>query len=61
MRGCIFWYYVTNGHSVVVNAIYDDYSYIQIADPLGDRVAGCPYFYLKTATAANNVCTRIVY
>lgn len=55
------WYYVTNGHSMVVNAIYDDYSYVQFGDPLGDRVAGCPYFYTKTSNLTYSVCTRIVY
>lgn len=55
------WYYTTTGHSLVVNGIYDDYSYIQFGDPLGDRVAGCPYFYTKTADVASSVCTRIVY
>lgn len=55
------WYYVTNGHSLVVNAIYDDYSYIQFGDPLGDRVAGCPYYYLKSSSLCYSVCTRIVW
>lgn len=55
------WYYVTNGHSLVVNGIYDDFSIILIADPLGDRVEGCPYFYTKTADEVSGVCTRIVY
>ena len=55
------WYYATNGHSLAVFGIYDDYSYIRIGDPLGDRVAGCPYFYSKTASACYNVCTRLVW
>lgn len=55
------WYYLTNGHSLVVNAIYDDYSYIQFGDPLGGRVDGCPYFYIKSADVVSEVCTRIVY
>lgn len=55
------WYYATAGHSLVVNAIYDDYSYIQFGDPLGERTPGCPYFYLKSASLAHDVCTRIVY
>ena len=55
------WYYLTNGHSLVVNAIYDDYSYIQFGDPLGERTPGCPYFYLKSASLAHDVCTRMVY
>ncbi len=55
------WYYATSGHSLVVHGIYDDYSYIRIADPLGDRVAGCPYFYSKSASECYNVCTRLVW
>ena len=47
------WYYKTSGHCILAYQIYSDYSYIKIADPLGDKVAGCPYFYLKnTSTVA---------
>lgn len=55
------WYYATSGHSLVVFGIYDDYSYIRIGDPLGDRVAGCPYFYSKSASDCYSVCTRLVW
>lgn len=55
------WYYVTNGHSLAVFGIYDDYSYIRFGDPLGDRVAGCPYFYSKSASLSYSVCTRLVW
>lgn len=55
------WFYSTSGHSLVVLGIYDDYSYIYIGDPLGDRVAGCPYFYKKSASECYSVCTRLVW
>ena len=55
------WYYETAGHSLAVFGIYDDYSYIRFGDPLGDRVAGCPYFYTKSASLSYSVCTRIVW
>ena len=55
------WYYTTRGHSLVVNAIYDDYSKIQFGDPLGDYADGCPYFYEKDASTVSKYCTRIVY
>lgn len=44
------WYYTTSGHCVLSNGIYDDLATVLIADPLGDRVSGCPYFYEKAAT-----------
>jgi len=55
------WHYSTDGHSLVVNAIYDDKSKIQIADPLGGTQAGWAYYYEKTAAVANSVCTRVVW
>ena len=55
------WYYATDGHSLVVFGIYDDYSYIRFGDPLGDRVDGCPYFYTKSADLSYDVSTRIVW
>ncbi|WP_028612757.1 hypothetical protein [Paenibacillus harenae] len=55
------WHYSTNGHSLVVNAIYDDKSKIQFADPLGGTQSGWAYYYEKTATVANSVCTRVVW
>ena len=55
------WFYYTLGHSLVVNAIYDDYSKIQFGDPHGDYIEGCPYFYEKEVSIVSDVCTRIVY
>ncbi len=55
------WYYYTSGHCVLSNAIYSDYSQIQIADPYGDKISGCPYFYLKSASTVANYTTDIVY
>ncbi len=55
------WFYTTSGHCLVVNAIYDDYSKIQFGDPLGERVAGTPYYYEKNADVVYTYCKRIVY
>ena len=55
------WYYATAGHCVLSNAIYSDKSIIQIADPLGGRVSGCPYYYLKNATVVGNYTTHICW
>lgn len=55
------WYYSTNGHCVLSNAVYSDYSKIQIADPLGDRVSGCPYFYEKNASTVSSYTTHLIY
>ncbi|MCR8657548.1 C39 family peptidase [Paenibacillus sp. T3-5-0-4] len=55
------WHYATTGHSLVVNAIYDDKSKIQFADPLGGTQSGWAYYYEKTAAVANSVCTRVVW
>ena len=55
------WYYNTDGHCVLSNAIYSDNSKIQIADPLGDRVSGCPYFYEKNASTVYDYTTDLIY
>ena len=55
------WYYATAGHCILSNAIYSDKSIIQIADPLGGRVSGCPYFYLKNASIVGNITTHICW
>ncbi|WP_248759862.1 hypothetical protein [Paenibacillus sp. ATY16] len=52
------WHYSTTGHSLVVNAIYDDKSKIQIADPLGGTQSGWAVYYEKTAAVAYSVVTR---
>ena len=55
------WYYATNGHCVLSNAIYSDKSIIQIADPLGGRVSGCLYFYEKSASTVSSYTTHVCY
>lgn len=55
------WYYLTYGHCVLSNAIYDDLSIIQLADPLGGRVSGCPYYYLKSASLVSAYTTHMCY
>lgn len=55
------WYYDTDGHCVLSNAIYDDNSKIQIADPLGERGSGCPYFYEKNASTVHDYTTDLIY
>lgn len=55
------WYYATTGHCILSNAIYSDKSKIQIADPLGKRVSGCPYFYLKSASVVGSYTTHLCW
>lgn len=55
------WHYATNGHFLVVNAIYSDKSQIQFADPLGGTHTNWPYFYLKTANVSSSVCKEIIW
>ena len=57
----IDWFYETEGHSLVVNGIYSDFSAILIADPEGEREEGVPYFYEKSAETVNKYYTRIVF
>lgn len=55
------WYYSTSGHCILSNGIYDDVSKILIADPLGDRAPGCPYFYEKQAYEVSERATAICW
>lgn len=55
------WYYTTYGHCVISNGIYDDLSIILIADPLGERIADCPYFYRKAASEVAAYTTHVVW
>ena len=55
------WCYNASSHSLVVDAIYDDYSYIQVSDPLAFAVSGCPDFYLRSASTVASLCTGVVY
>lgn len=55
------WYGAFAGHCVLANAIYSDYSAIQIADPYGGRVSGYPYFYEKPSWLVSYYTTHIAY
>jgi len=55
------WYYATNGHCIVSKGVYSDYSKVRIGDPLGDRVAGCPYYYDKSAADISTYTTHVCY
>ena len=56
-----YWgYYATDGHSLVVNAIYSDESQIQYADPLGYE-SDIPSFYIKSAYNSGQVVTYLVH
>lgn len=55
------WYYGTDGHCILSNGIYDDLSDILIADPLGNRVTGCPYFYEKDASTVARYTTDMCW
>lgn len=55
------WYYGTDGHCILSNGIYDDLSTILIADPLGDKVTGCPYFYEKPASVVATYTTHFCW
>lgn len=55
------WHYATTGHNLVVNAIYNDKSIVQFADPLGGTQSGWPSFYEKTAAMASSVSTMVVW
>lgn len=55
------WYYSTSGHCILATGIYSDKSKIQIGDPLGKRVAGCPYFYVKSASVVKGFTTHMCW
>ena len=55
------WYYATNGHCILATGIYTDKSKVQIADPLGNRLPGCPYFYLKDASQVARFTTHFAW
>lgn len=58
--GNTWGYYSTNGHALVVNAIYSDKNRIQFADPAGGS-DGIPVYYSKTAYIAHKACAEIIY
>ena len=49
-----YWHYNTDGHAVVINAIYSDRNTVQIADPAGSKYNKS--FYTKSSSIANTVC-----
>lgn len=53
------WHYPTDGHALVVNAIYSDKSKVQFADPLGNKYD--KYYYIKTAAIAHAVCAHLIW
>lgn len=55
------WHYATNGHRLVVNAVYSDDSRIQFADPLGGTKSDWPYYYEKSSSVVNSVCSDIIW
>lgn len=55
------WYYATAGHCILATGIYTDGSKIQIADPLGNRLPGCPYFYIKDVSVVARFTTHLVW
>ena len=55
------WYYSTSGHCILATGIYSDKSKFQIGDPLGKRVAGCPYFYTKSASVVKGFTTHMCW
>ena len=56
-----YWYYYeTDGHSLVVNAIYSDYNRIQFADPLGGE-DNIPAFYTKYSSTVSHVCLALAF
>lgn len=55
------WYYSTPGHCVLAIGIESDYSQIRIADPLGNKVKGCPYTYLKSSKLVGRLTTQLCW
>lgn len=55
------WYYSTPGHCVLAIGIYSDGSKIRIGDPLGGRVKGCPYTYLKPSALVGSLTTQLCW
>ena len=55
------WHYPTEGHCLIINAIYSDKSKVQFADPLGGTQQGWPYFYEKDVNFLSTVCETLVW
>ncbi|MFC3800963.1 hypothetical protein [Cohnella sp. GCM10012308] len=55
------WHYSTSGHNLAVNAIYDDKSKVQFADPLGGTQSGWAYYYEKTSSVASSVTICVIW
>ena len=54
------WKYQTEGHCVVVNAVYSDKSRIQVADPLGGSNGRPTFFEIKT-DVLESICMDIFW
>lgn len=52
--------YETDGHALVVNAIYSDSCRIQFADPFG-YLDNVPSFYTKYSNVVATVCTHLIH
>lgn len=55
------WHYATNGHRLVINAVYSDHSKLQFADPLGGWESDWPYFYEKSSSIVAPICTEFIW
>lgn len=55
------WYYATAGHCIIANGVMSDDSQIQLSDPLGGRVSGCPYFYKKNTSIVSGITTHMCW
>jgi hypothetical protein len=55
------WYYATAGHCIIANGVMSDNSQIQLSDPLGGRVSGCPYFYKKSTSIVSGITTHMCW
>ena len=55
------WYYATSGHCILATCIYTDKSKVQIGDPLGRRVTGCPFYYIKNTSTLKSFTTHMCW
>lgn len=56
------WYYRTNGgHCLLVNAIYNDRTMVQFADPSANSQTSWKPFYIKHADQVAKVCKDIIH
>lgn len=55
------WYYTTKGHCLLVNAIYNDKTIVQFADPSANSETRWNAFYLMPADQIAGVCKDVIY